>query len=212
MNTSRIRDLAKQQGKSVTYICKLINRPKYYLNDVDKKPDRMISNEDLKTLAINLGTTVEYLKGETNDPLFHLSSVGLTTEPYEKNCKRPIFGHASAGKGVIAQQEALGYEQVDPEYDCDDCFWLQVDGDSMSPVLDDHDLVLVKKDTPPETDTLMVVIVDDEEGFVKKISIDEDTVTLRSFNPHYPPRVFGGVEIGRLRFVGRVMELKRRFA
>lgn len=82
----------------------------------------------------------------------------------------------------------------------------------MSPVLDDHDLVLVKKDTPPETDTLMVVIVDDEEGFVKKISIDEDTVTLRSSNPHYPPRVFGGVEIGRLRFVGRVMELKRRFA
>ena len=198
MNTSRIRDLAKQQGKSVTYICKLINRPKYYLNDVDKKPDRMISDEDLKTLAINLGTTADYLKGETDDPLFHLSSVGLTTEPYEKNCKRPIFGHASAGKGVIAQQEALGYEQVD--------------GDSMSPVLDDHDLVLVKKDTPPETDTLMVVIVDDEEGFVKKISIDEDTVTLRSFNPHYPPRVFGGVEIGRLRFVGRVMELKRRFA
>ena len=46
MNTSRIRDLAKQQGKSVTYICKLINRPKYYLNDVDKKPDRMISDED----------------------------------------------------------------------------------------------------------------------------------------------------------------------
>ena len=34
MNTSRIRDLAKQQGKSVTYICKLIDRPKYYLNDV----------------------------------------------------------------------------------------------------------------------------------------------------------------------------------
>ena len=66
MNTSRIRDLAKQQGKSVTYICKLINRPKYYLNDVDKKPDRMISNEDLKTLAINLGTTAEYLKGETD--------------------------------------------------------------------------------------------------------------------------------------------------
>ena len=62
MNTSRIRDLAKQQGKSVTYICKLINRPKYYLNDVDKKPDRMISDEDLKTLAINLGTTAEYLK------------------------------------------------------------------------------------------------------------------------------------------------------
>ena len=212
MNTARIRELAKQQGKSVTYVCKLIDRPKYYLNDVDKRPDRMISDEDLKTLAINLGTTAAYLKGETDDPHFHLGSVGLTTEAYEKDAaKRPIFGHASAGKGVIAQQEALGYEQVDPEYDLSDYFWLQVDGDSMSPVLNDRDLVLVRKDTPPETDTLMVVIVDDEEGFVKKVSIDDDTVTLNSFNPHYPPRVFGGVEIGRLRFVGRVMEMKRRF-
>ena len=184
MNTSRIRDLAKQQGKSVTYICKLIDRPKYYLNDVDKKPDRMISDEDLKTLAINLGTTAEYLKGETDDPLFHLSSVGLTTEPYEKNCKRPIFGHASAGLGVIAQQEVLGYEQVDPEFDANDYFWLQVDGDSMSPVLNDRDLVLVEKEAPLETDTLMVVLVDDDEGFVKKVSIHADSVTLHSFNPH----------------------------
>lgn len=171
MNTSRIRDLAKQQGKSVTYICKLINRPKYYLNDVDKKPDRMISNEDLKTLAINLGTTAEYLKGETDDPLFHLSSVGLTTEPYEKNCKRPIFGHASAGKGVIAQQEALGYEQVDPEYDCDDCFWLQVDGDSMSPVLDDHDLVLVKRIHPLKQILLWLLLLMTKKDLLRKSAL-----------------------------------------
>lgn len=211
MNTDRIRTLAKSQGKSVTYICKLIGRPKYYLNDIDKKDDRMISDEDLKTLAINLGTTVAYLKGETDDPRFHLSSVGLTTEPYHVAGKRPIFGHASAGKGVIAQQEALGYEQVDPEYDSEDFFWLQVDGDSMSPVLDDSDLVLVQKGAPVETDTLMVVIVDDDEGFVKKVSINDDTVTLHSFNPQYLPRVFGGSDIGRLRFVGKVVESKRRF-
>ena len=41
-------------------------------------------------LAINLGTTTDYLKGETDDPYFHLSSVGLTTEPYEK--KSGLFG------------------------------------------------------------------------------------------------------------------------
>ena len=211
LTVERIKTLSKTKGFKTKYICKNLGIRDNYFTDCKAKK-LVIPDDILKPLAIMLDTSIEYLKGDTDDPRFHLSSVGLTTEPYEKNCKRPIFGHASAGKGVIAQQEALGYEQVDPEYDCDDCFWLQVDGDSMSPVLDDHDLVLVKKDTPPETDTLMVVIVDDEEGFVKKISIDEDTVTLRSFNPHYPPRVFGGVEIGRLRFVGRVMELKRRFA
>lgn len=34
MNTDRIKQLAKKQSKTVTYICKLIDRPKYYLNDV----------------------------------------------------------------------------------------------------------------------------------------------------------------------------------
>ena len=46
MNTSRIRDLAKQQGKSVTYICKLINRPKYYLNDVVETDIKSVSKEE----------------------------------------------------------------------------------------------------------------------------------------------------------------------
>lgn len=211
MNTNRIKALARQQGKSITYICQLIDRPKYYLNDVGKSPDSQIAENDLKVIAINLGTTVEYLKGETDDPYFHLSSVGLSTFPCETSGKRPVYGHASAGLGVIAQQEVLGYEQVDPEFDANDYFWLQVDGDSMSPVLNDRDLVLVEKEAPLETDTLMVVLVDDDEGFVKKVSIHEDTVTLHSFNPHYPPRIFGGSEIGRLRFVGRVVEMKRRF-
>lgn len=42
MNTDRIKQLAKKQGKTVTYICKLIDRPKYYLNDVAKAADREI--------------------------------------------------------------------------------------------------------------------------------------------------------------------------
>lgn len=211
MNTDRIKELAKKQGKSITYICQLIDRPKYYLNDVSKTPERRISDEDLKTIAINLGTTVEYLTGETDDPLFHLSSVGLSTFSYGPSGTRPVYGSTSAGRGVFAQQELLGQEPVDPEYDDEEYFWLQVKGDSMSPVLDDRDLVLVKKEAPVESNTLMVVVVDDTEGFIKKVTVLEDTVTLWSFNPQYPPRVFGGSDIGRLRFVGRVVQMKRSF-
>ena len=113
--------------------------------------------------------------GFERDLCLSLSGCGFWAHNLAQNSQGQPFD-------VIAARNGVSYP-----IDCKDCFWLQVDGDSMSPVLDDHDLVLVKKDTPPETDTLMVVIVDDEEGFVKKISIDEDTVTLRSFNPHYPP-------------------------
>ena len=57
----------------------------------------------------------------------------------------------------------------------------------------------------------MVVIVEDEDGFIKKVSIDDDTLTLHSFNPYYPPMIFGGSELSRIRNVGKVVELKRKF-
>lgn len=210
MDTTRIKELAKSQGKTLSYVCQLIGRKVYYLNDL-KKTSEMMSDEDLRTIAANLGTSVEYLKGETDDPVFHLSSIGIKTFPYETSGKRPVYGHASAGLGVIAQQEVLGYEAIDPEYDAEDFFWLQVDGDSMSPVLDNRDLVLVQKDAPLESNTLVVVVVDDTDGFIKKIAIDDDTVILHSFNPYYPPMVFGGSDLGRLRFMGKVIEMKRKF-
>lgn len=211
MNIDRIKSLAKKQGKSITYICQLIDRPKYYLNDVAKSPDRRISDADLKIIATNLDTTVAYLLGETDDPNFHLSSVGMTVLPYEKRGMRPVFGHASAGLGVLAEQESMGYEPVAPDYDTEDYFWLKVAGDSMSPKIDDGDLVLVNREAPVESGIIMVVIVDDTEGFIKKVCVNEDTVTLISFNPYYPPMVFGGAEMARLRFIGKVVEQKRKF-
>lgn len=211
MNTERIKKIAKEQGKSVAYICKLINRPRYYLNDVAKAPGQGISDEDLRAIAIDLNTSVEYLRGETDDPSFDLSSVGLDVLPTSPQPLRPIFGQASAGTGILAHQHILGYEPVNASYNTDEYFWLLVTGDSMAPVFTDKDLVLVHKDAPVESGTIMVVVVDDDEGFIKQVSVLEDTVTLHSFNPAYPPMVFGGSELGRLRFIGRVIEQKRKF-
>ena len=211
MNTDRIKQLAKKQGKTVTYICNLIDRPKYYLNDVAKAADREIPEKDLQTIAINLETTVAYLRGETDDPAFHLSSVGMNTLPVEEQGMRPVYGTASAGLGIIAEQQTLGYERVSPEHDTDEYFWLIVSGDSMSPVFTDKDLVLVQKDAPVESGSIMVIIVDDDDGFIKQVSVADDTITLHSFNPAYPPMVFGGSELSRLRFIGRVVEQKRKF-
>lgn len=67
MDTSRIKFLAKKQGKTLSYICGLIGRKVYYLNDISKNNAEM-PDEYLKILAENLGTSVAYLKGETDDP------------------------------------------------------------------------------------------------------------------------------------------------
>lgn len=206
----RIKEMTKKNGYTMKHICAKLGVRDNFFTDC-KHRGAPIPDDVLRSVATILETTAEYLKGETNDPNFHLSSVGMKVLPYEERGTRPVFGHASAGLGVMAQQEALGREPVSAEHDTDDYFWLVVSGDSMSPKIDDGDLVLVNREAPVETNTTMVVIVDDDQGFVKRVSVNDDTVTLHSHNPYYPPMVFGGAELARLRFIGRVVELRRKF-
>lgn len=65
MDTVRIKALAKAQGKSLSYICQLIGRKVYYLNDL-KKSSEMMSESDLRIIAGELNTTPEYLMGKTD--------------------------------------------------------------------------------------------------------------------------------------------------
>lgn len=65
MYVERIKKLAKEQGKTITYICSLVGRPKYYLNDLTKTGADM-PPEYLTTIANDLNTTVDYLLGKTD--------------------------------------------------------------------------------------------------------------------------------------------------
>ena len=40
MDTTRIKELAKAQGKTLSYVCQLIGRKAYYLHDLNKKDFR----------------------------------------------------------------------------------------------------------------------------------------------------------------------------
>lgn len=99
MDTSRIKSLAKKQGKTLSYICGLIGRKVYYLNDISKNNAEM-PDEYLKILAENLGTSVAYLKGETDDPditlnerLFPEIATDLQKKPLDdENINIPEFG------------------------------------------------------------------------------------------------------------------------
>lgn len=204
----RIKNRSRERGFKMKFLCSQIGVRENYFNDCKNK-NLEIPDDILTNVASRLDTTKDYLLGNTDDPEFKLESIGMKVIPYTGNSMRPIVGRASAGLGVIAQQEILGYARVDDEYNNGDFFWLQVEGDSMSPYIDNGDQVLVQKDAPLESNTIMVVVVDDDDGFIKRVYIDEDTVTLQSYNPHYKPMVFGGSELSRLRFIGRVREIKR---
>lgn len=127
----------------------------------------------------------------------------------------PVLGMVKAGYGGLAFDENLGSESVDVRtlrgYNQEDFFYLIVRGDSMEPRLYEGDLVLVRRQTSVDSGSYAVVTIDDDEGVVKKVEYDKDSVTLISQNHNYPPRKFLGREVERVRIIGKVIESKSKF-
>jgi repressor LexA len=125
----------------------------------------------------------------------------------------PVIGAAAAGLSCHAEENVEYYEYVPAGMLSDDYeyAYLRVKGDSMSPLLREDDLALVRCQTSVDSGDIAVVIIDDEDGVVKRVRHGGGTLELISENPAYPPRRFEGGEVDRVRVFGRVIESKRRF-
>ena len=123
----------------------------------------------------------------------------------------PLLGEVSAGLGAWADNRIEDYIiegniQKDKEH-----IYLKVVGDSMYPEFHEDDLVLVECSPIVESGSFAVVIVDDDNGVVKKVVYGDEYIELISINPMYPPRIFKGKDIERIRIFGKVTGLKRNF-
>ena len=74
VNIDRIKELAKEKGIKIKYICSQLGLAETYLSNVKNGKDRM-TDERLQKIADILDTTVEYLTGESDEKE---SSVGIT--------------------------------------------------------------------------------------------------------------------------------------
>ena len=61
-----------------------------------------------------------------------------------------------------------------------------------------------------DSGSIAVVIVDDEDGVIKRVVYGDDFIELQSINPMYPPRRFEGRDVLRIRVFGLVKEVKRK--
>lgn len=124
---------------------------------------------------------------------------------------RPVYDSISAGFGVITQDVPVDYM---PTYitcpsEQDKYIWINVHGDSMSPLIDDGSKILIKKQTSVDSGQIAAVLVDNEEAVVKKVLYNDNTVELHSVNPYYPPRVFKNNDVTRVQILGLVKEVSK---
>lgn len=196
------KSLLKIRGKSQIDLCKFLGISKQAFTDWNRGKSKSYMNYVAK-IAQFLEVPIDVLYGEKANSFFH-------TRPVGKQTRLPVYGNVSAGKGCYTDTDVVAWEVADEKYDSDEYFYLLVHGDSMSPDIKDGDYALVHSQDYIESGQIGVCVVDDE-GFIKKIEYGEDTLTLVSINPYYPPRKFEKYDMNNVHIIGRVIETKRKY-
>lgn len=119
----------------------------------------------------------------------------------------PIFASASAGFGAYGNNEIIGYfpYNAKSEEDAAEMLCVMVEGDSMSPDINDGDMLIVRRQTSIDSGETAIVRIDEDIFFVKQVKYDTNSVTLHSVNPYYPDKVFKDKELLRVNVVGKVI-------
>lgn len=169
-------------------------------------------NVDPQWLALktdNMGAfseSVEIFNDETE------KSINDDIKKYADNIfMRPLYDSVAAGFNVLAQNTVVGYipTQIMSPSEQEKYIWVNVVGDSMSPMIDDGSKILIKLQDSVDSGQIAVVLIDDEEAVVKRVVYGDDYIELQSVNPYYPPRRFEGQDIPRIRVMGLVKEVSK---
>lgn len=161
--------------------------------------------ENLAKIADYLGCSVDYLLGRTKTDESKLNILDV-----EFSYMAPIIGTVKAGFDGIEQEEFIGEEAVYNQKH-KGCVWFVVRGDSMLPDMKEGDLLLVDKNAEIESGDIAVTIYNGEEGTVKKIKKEKDTIVLIPINSNYEPIIISGKDLNGLHFYGKVIESKRKY-
>ena len=99
----------------------------------------------------------------------------------------PLLGAVKAGYNYLAQENWIGTVDVETSLvgDGKDYFALKVKGDSMAPVFIEGDIVIIKRQSDCENNEYAVVIINGDEGTLKKIKKTDNGIILQPLNPAY---------------------------
>lgn len=162
-----------------------------------KKP----SGQKLTELSTFFKVPIERLISDASDTLSEAEPL-----PTVNTYQIPVFESVSAGFGAYADDRICGYMPlfITSDAEARETICVRVRGSSMYPRIEDGALIQVHKQDYADNGQIVVMLVDGEEAVVKRYFCDtaRAVVRLESYNPEYPPRVFRGAEIERLKILG----------
>lgn len=204
----RIKQLREEAGYTQQDLADKLNKAKstiaMYENET-RKPSLRV----LKQLSNIFNCSIDYILGISNNRIkentFVASRENLLeaflkiSEPQNKHLL-PVLGTVKAGYNYLAQENIIDY--IDPAMnitDPENYFGLVVKGDSMAPLFDEGDyLIVYKTENEFENGKVCIVLIDNEEATIKKVVKTDTGIELHAFNPYYPVKKFTYEEMDKL--------------
>lgn len=155
-----------------------------------------------------LDISSDYLLGRSDNPNLDFNTDSSTNDNVYPI---PVFNSVSAGIGRLADTVPDEFVPTFLPYGAspENYIRVNVSGDSMSPLIDDGSQILVRLQSSVENGSIAVVMVDDEDAFVKKINYGSNWIELESINPYYPIRKFENSDTSRVSVLGIVKQVTK---
>lgn len=206
---NRIKEIRKANKINQTEFAKKFNISQQTISNWENGITD-IDTESLIAISNTYNLSIDYILGKTEDTKIKniVPITGIT--------KLPIIGTITAGYDGIAYQEDMGeIEVLDTAlsgYAPEDCFVLQVKGNSMYPLFLDKDLVLVHKQSHVDSGTIAVVLYNGDEATVKKVIYKqgENWLDLVPTNPEYMTKHIENEDLELCHVIGKVISLVLR--
>lgn len=224
---NRIKELRKQKGITQEELGRILDVGKATISNYESEK-RQLTADVLQKLSEYFGTSTDEILGLSEakpepigkpidsadfppQTLVHPPLPNLENE----TTAIPILGSVRAGYDYIAEQELLGYLNVEESF-ADmhpDAFALYVKGDSMSPEIRHNDIAVCLPDQEIRDNDVAVICVNGDEGTVKRVRFDSDGLTLVPANPRYKPQRYSSKDVQQLPVLlqAKVVEVRHRY-
>lgn len=201
---SRLKELRKSRNLTQAELAKILGIAQPTLSGWEN--DKFQIDDDIKTkIADYFGVTVDYLLGRED-----ITKLSNYLGPVIETKKIPIIGTVKCGPNGLAFEDIDGYVYVDDDL-TGEIFALRCKGDSMKfEAIDDGDIAIVRRQDDVECGELAVVAVNGDEGTLKRVRKFDGGIILEAANPDYPPRIFTGEDLNKIKIVGKVLETRRK--
>lgn len=200
---NRIRQLRDQYNIKQIDLCKQLNVSQGTLS-VWENGIYEPNITALKLMSEIFNCSIDYILGQEIKNAPDISEA-FDTKPYNFGVPVRFVGSIKCGPGGLAFQEDKGFRYADVA-NPDDYIFLLVKGDSMEPDIREGSLALIRLQPEVPNGKVAAVIINGNEGMLKRINTQNGVVVLESFNPNHPAIILSGEALTDFRIVGQLVQ------